>query len=124
MSEGYDFDMLVIGSGPAGQKAAIQAARLHKRVAIIERMDLLGGYCANNTTIPSKSFKEAIASLSGYRQRSIYGANYRVKSEIQMSDLTFRCSQLVQTLIMSRLSTEPPAWRMPIPLQFLILPAR
>lgn len=96
MTVKYDYDMLVIGSGPGGQKAAVQAAKLRKKVGIIDKMDLLGGNCVNNSTIPSKSFKEAIAFLSGYRQRSIYGASYRVKSNIEMSDLTFRCSQLIQ----------------------------
>ena len=93
----FDFDMIVIGSGPAGQKAAIQAAKLRKKVAIIDSRDLLGGNCVITSTIPSKSFREAITFLSGYRQRSIYGAGYRVKSEIEMSDLTYRCSRLVQT---------------------------
>ena len=93
----FEYDMLVIGCGPGGQKAAIQAAKLRKRVAIIDALDLLGGHCVNNSTIPSKSFKEAIAFLSGYRQRSIYGAGYRVKSKIEMSDLTYRCSRLIST---------------------------
>lgn len=93
----YEYDMLVIGSGPGGQKAAIQAAKLRKKVAIIDPVDLVGGYCVNNSTIPSKSFKEAIAFLSGYRQRTIYGAGYRVKSNIEMEDLTYRCSRLIQT---------------------------
>ncbi len=93
----YDYDMLVIGCGPGGQKAAIQAAKLRKRVAVIDSMDLVGGNCVNTSTIPSKSFKEAIAFLSGYRQRSIYGAGYRVKTKIEMSDLTYRCSRLIQT---------------------------
>lgn len=96
-SSKYEYDMLVIGSGPAGQKAAIQAAKLRKRVAIIDSREWVGGNCVINSTIPSKSFREAITFLSGYRQRTIYGAGYRVKSEIEMSDLTYRCSRLVQT---------------------------
>jgi NAD(P) transhydrogenase len=93
----YDYDLLVIGCGPAGQRAAVQAAKLRKRVAIVDRREVVGGVCVNVGTIPSKSFKEAVLFLSGYRQRNIYGAGYRVKSEIEMSDLTFRCHRIMQT---------------------------
>lgn len=95
----YDYDLIVIGCGPAGQKAAIQAAKIRKRVAIIDRREVVGGVCVNTGTIPSKSFKEAVLFLSGYRQRNIYGAGYRVKSEIEMSDLTFRCNRIMQAEI-------------------------
>src|SRR5690606_14194764 len=63
----YDFDLLVIGSGPAGQRAAIQAAKLDKRVAIVERKAVVGGVCINTGTIPSKTLREAVLHLSGYR---------------------------------------------------------
>ncbi len=92
----YDYDLLVIGCGPAGQRAAVQAAKIRKKVAIIDRLDQLGGVCVNTGTIPSKSFKEAVLFLSGFRQRSIYGAGYRVKNEIEMDDLTFRCNRMMQ----------------------------
>lgn len=92
----YDYDLLVIGCGPAGQRAAVQAAKIRKKVAIIDKLDQLGGVCVNSGTIPSKSFKEAVLFLSGYRQRSIYGAGYRVKNEIEMDDLTFRCNRMMQ----------------------------
>ena len=92
----YDYDLLVIGCGPAGQKAAIQTAKIQKRVAVIDKREVVGGVCVNTGTIPSKSFKEAVVFLSGYRQRSIYGAGYRVKSDIEMSDLTFRCNRIMQ----------------------------
>lgn len=95
----YDYDLLVIGCGPAGQRAAVQAAKIRKRVAVIDRRSVVGGVCVNTGTIPSKSFKEAVLFLSGYRQRSIYGAGYRVKSEIEMSDLTFRCQRMMLTEI-------------------------
>lgn len=95
-SGGYDFDLIVIGSGPAGQRAAIQAAKLRKRVAIIDRREVVGGVCVNTGTIPSKSFKEAVLYLSGFRQRHIYGAGYRVKSDITMHDLTLRCNKVMQ----------------------------
>jgi NAD(P) transhydrogenase len=92
----FDYDMIVIGSGPAGQRAAIQAAKLRKRVAIIDRREVVGGVCVNTGTIPSKSFKEAVLYLSGFRQRHIYGAGYRVKSDITMQDLTLRCNKVMQ----------------------------
>ena len=95
----FDYDLIVIGCGPAGQRAAVQAAKIRKRVAIIDRREVVGGVCVNSGTIPSKSFKEAVLFLSGYRQRNIYGAGYRVKSQIEMSDLTFRCNRIMQTEI-------------------------
>lgn len=90
------YDMIVIGSGPSGQKAAIQAAKLKKKVAVIESAPVLGGVSSNTGTIPSKSFREAVMYLSGYRERSIYGPAYRVKSKITMGDLTFRISSIVK----------------------------
>ncbi|MFN4894957.1 MAG: Si-specific NAD(P)(+) transhydrogenase [Pseudomonadota bacterium] len=95
-NSGYDYDLIVIGSGPAGQRAAIQAAKLRKRVAIIDRREVVGGVCVNTGTIPSKSFKEAVLYLSGFRQRHIYGAGYRVKADISMNDLTLRCNKIMQ----------------------------
>ena len=92
----FDYDLIVIGCGPAGQRAAIQAAKIRKRVAIIDRREVVGGVCVNAGTIPSKSFKEAVLFLSGYRQRNIYGMGYRVKTDIKMSDLTFRCNRIMQ----------------------------
>ncbi len=95
----FDYDLIVIGCGPAGQRAAVQAAKIRKKVAIVDRREVVGGVCVNAGTIPSKSFKEAVLFLSGYRQRNIYGAGYRVKSQIEMSDLTFRCNRIMQTEI-------------------------
>jgi NAD(P) transhydrogenase len=90
------YDMIVIGSGPSGQKAAVQAAKLRKRVALIESSNRLGGVSSNTGTIPSKSFREAVMYLSGFRERSIYGPAYRVKSKITMSDLTYRIGSIVK----------------------------
>lgn len=90
------YDMLVLGSGPSGQKAAVQAAKLRKKVAIIEASSVVGGVCSNTGTIPSKSFREAVLYLSGFRERSIYGSSYRVKSRITMNDLTFRIESIVR----------------------------
>jgi len=67
----YDYDLLVIGSGPAGQRAAIQAAKLNKRVAVVERKTILGGVCINTGTIPSKTLREAVLHLSGYREHNL-----------------------------------------------------
>ena len=78
MSE-YDYDLLVIGSGPSGQRAAIQGAKLHRRVAIVERKAVVGGVCVNTGTIPSKTMREAVLHLSGYRFRGLYGASYTFK---------------------------------------------
>lgn len=92
----YDYDLLVIGSGPAGQKAAIQAAKLRRRVALVERRRALGGVCVNTGTIPSKTIREAIVYLTGLNQRAIYGQGYRLKEEISVSDLAVRTRQVVE----------------------------
>lgn len=90
------YDLLVIGSGPAGQKAAIQAAKAGKTVGIIERRTVAGGLCINIGTIPSKSLREAVMFLSGFRQRNLYGASYRVKKDITFEDLAQRCDHVVK----------------------------
>ena len=91
----YDFDVLVIGSGPGGQKAAIAAAKLGRRVAIIERRDMIGGACLNTGTIPSKTLREAVLYLTGLDQREMYGQSYRVKDEITIADLAARTQHVV-----------------------------
>ena len=83
----YDFDVLVIGSGPSGQKAAIATAKLGRQAAIIERKDMIGGVCLNTGTIPSKTLREAIMYLTGLSQREMYGQSYHVKDEITIADL-------------------------------------
>jgi len=95
----YDYDLLVIGSGPAGHRAAIQAAKLDKRVAIVERRDVVGGVCINSGTIPSKTLREAALRLSGYRERGLYGASYSVKQHITMRDLLFRVDHVISNEI-------------------------
>src|SRR5258708_26585950 len=89
-------EMLVIGSGPAGQRAAIQAAKLNKRTALVERKGVIGGVCTNLGTIPSKTLREAVLHLSGYRLRELYGASYTVKQHITMQDLLFRTDHVVR----------------------------
>ena len=85
-----DYDLAVIGSGPAGQKGAIAATKLGKRVAMIDRKERVGGVSIHTGTIPSKTLREAILYLSGFRERSFYGRDYSVKDEISVSDLAFR----------------------------------
>ncbi len=92
----FDYDLLVIGSGPAGQRAAIQAAKLDKRVALVERKTVLGGVSVNTGTIPSKTLREAVLDLSGYREREFYGASYTVKQNITMQDLLVRADQVIR----------------------------
>ncbi|MCB8946304.1 MAG: Si-specific NAD(P)(+) transhydrogenase [Ardenticatenaceae bacterium] len=95
MSE-HDYDLLVIGTGPSGQKAAVQGAKAGKKVAIIDKRDYVGGVCVNTGTIPSKTLREAVLYLSGFRERNIYGASYRVKQNITMDDLKFRCDHVIR----------------------------
>ena len=93
------YDLLVIGTGPAGQKAAVQAAKLGKKVCIVERKEVVGGVCINTGTIPSKSLREAVLYLSGFRQRSIYGQAYRLKQTITIEDLAFRTNHVIKNEI-------------------------
>ena len=92
----HDYDLLVIGTGPSGQKAAVQGAKAGKRVAIIDKRDYVGGVCVNTGTIPSKTLREAVLYLSGFRERNIYGTSYRVKQKITMEDLKFRCNHVIR----------------------------
>jgi NAD(P) transhydrogenase len=98
MSE-YNYDLAVIGSGPAGHHAAIQGAKLRKRVIAIERRPIVGGVCVNIGTIPSKTIREAILYLSGYREHAIYGTSYRVKDKITFKDLLFHVEPVVRNEI-------------------------
>ncbi|MCB0331658.1 MAG: Si-specific NAD(P)(+) transhydrogenase [Bdellovibrionales bacterium] len=95
MAEKYEYDLLVIGSGPGGQKAAVQAAKLGKRVGLIDLNPTLGGVCLHDGTIPSKSFREAILHLTGYRVRERFGKAYRVKQNILMEDLSLWSSGII-----------------------------
>lgn len=91
----YDYDLLVLGSGPSGQKAAIAAAKLGKRVGIVDRRDMIGGVCINTGTVPSKTLREAVLYLTGLSQRDLYGSNYRVKEDITVSDLAARTQHVI-----------------------------
>jgi NAD(P) transhydrogenase len=89
------FDCIVIGTGPAGQKAAIQAAKLGKKVAIIEKNNVLGGASINTGTIPSKALREAVLHLTGAGKRGLFGESYRVKRNITISDLIYVSQQVI-----------------------------
>jgi NAD(P) transhydrogenase len=95
VEDGYDYDLLAIGSGPAGQKAAIQATKLGRRAAIIERRTI-GGVSVNRGTIPSKTLREAVIYLTGISQRAVYGDSYRLKEDITVEDLGLRTRQVVE----------------------------
>jgi len=89
------YDLLVIGSGPAGQRAAIQGTKLGKSVLLVEKKASMGGVCTNTGTIPSKTLREAVLYLSGMRQRNIYGRSYSVKSDVTFRDLNVRVRHVV-----------------------------
>src|SRR5688500_7842960 len=91
----YDFDVLVLGSGPGGQKAAIAAAKLDRRVAMVERRHMVGGVCINTGTIPSKTLREAVVYLTGLNQREMYGQSYRLKDDITVADLAARTQHVI-----------------------------
>ena len=95
MASVLEYDLVVIGSGPGGQKAAIAAAKLGKSVAVIERGRMLGGVCVNTGTIPSKTLREAVVYLTGMSQRELYGASYRVKEKITPADLLARTQHVI-----------------------------
>jgi NAD(P) transhydrogenase len=91
------YDLIVIGSGPSGQRAAVAAAKMKKRVVVVEARSFVGGVCVNTGTIPSKTMREAVLHLSGYNYRAVYGMNYRVKEKITMADLAFRVQAVIKT---------------------------
>lgn len=91
----YDYDLLVIGSGPAGHKGAIAAAKLRKSVAVIDRENMLGGVSLHSGTIPSKTLREAILYLSGIEQRAFYGKDYTLKEKINRDDLRVRIRKVL-----------------------------
>jgi len=91
----YQYDLLVLGSGPGGQKAAIAAAKLGRKSAVIERRSMVGGVCINTGTIPSKTLREAVLYLTGLNMRELYGQNYQVKEDITVQDLLSRTQHVI-----------------------------
>jgi NAD(P) transhydrogenase len=90
------YDLIVIGSGPGGQRAAIQGAKAGKRVAVVEKQHSVGGVCINTGTIPSKTMREAVLHLSGFYSKNFYGSNYNVKDNVTMADLNFRVQRVIE----------------------------
>jgi len=90
------FDLIVIGSGPAGEKAAIEAAKMHKTTAIVERHSVQGGVCIHTGTIPSKTLRETVLYISGLRQRSAYGLMGGVRPNVTVRELMYRKDQVIQ----------------------------
>jgi NAD(P) transhydrogenase len=90
------FDLIVIGSGPAGQKAAIAASKMGKSVALVDRRNLLGGVSLHSGTIPSKTLREAILYFTGYRQRAFFGSDYTLKDKITIGDLRARVGTVIE----------------------------
>jgi NAD(P) transhydrogenase len=89
------YDLIVIGSGPGGQRAAIQGAKSGKRVAIIEKQASVGGVCINLGTIPSKTMREAVLHLSDFYEQTFYGSNHPPKEKVAMADLNFRVQHVI-----------------------------
>ena len=95
VDEQSHYDLIVIGSGPAGQKAALTAAKQRLRVALIERRRRIGGVCLHTGTVPSKTLREAVIHFTGHRLHSVYGQSYRIKDRITPEDLTFRVDHVI-----------------------------
>src|SRR5690349_21246437 len=89
VDEGYDVDLLVIGSGPAGEKGAVQAAYFGKRVAVVER-DVVGGTSTNTGTLPSKTLRESALALTGFRQRGFRAVELTVDHSMTLDDFLYR----------------------------------
>src|SRR5579862_854246 len=89
------YELIVVGSGPGGQRAAINAVKAGKRVALVEKQSM-GGVCINTGTIPSKTMREAVLHLSGFYDQAFYGANYHSKENVTMSDLNFRVNRVIE----------------------------
>src|SRR5579871_4733151 len=90
-----DYDLVVIGSGPAGQKAAINASKQGKRVVVIERAGMIGGASVHTGTIPSKTVRDAVLYLTGFNERAFYGQDYRLREQINRDEIDSRVRRIV-----------------------------
>ncbi len=97
MTTGYDYDLVVIGSGPAGEKGAAQAAYFGKKVAVVERAPYVGGAGINTGTVPSKTLRETALYYSGLRQRGLYGIDYSLKEDLNIGNFMYREQVVIQT---------------------------
>ncbi|CAN0087497.1 unnamed protein product [Phaeothamnion confervicola] len=88
------FDLIVIGSGPASQKCALESAMRGKRVAIVDKASMLGGVCVHTGTVPSKTFREAVLHLTGYRHQGFYGRSYTSKDRVSVPDILMRVKKV------------------------------
>src|SRR5678816_3235022 len=100
----YDYDWLVIGSGPAGEKGAVQAAYFGRRVAVVEKQPQVGGACINTGTLPSKTLRETALYLSGFRQREMYGISCRVNEGVSVPELMCRQDPVTDTGVARRVT--------------------
>ena len=96
MPANEQFDLLVIGCGPAGEKAGAQAAYFGKRVAVIERAKHTGGSCINTGTVPSKTLRESALYFSGLKQRGLYGIDYSLKENLTVNDFMHHEREVVE----------------------------
>src|SRR6267142_4647560 len=94
-ADGPEYDLVVIGSGPAGQKGAIAAAKAHKRVAVIDVNVMIGGVSVHTGTIPSKSVREAIFQLTASAVRALYGNRSPSRADISVQDVSSRVTAIV-----------------------------
>ena len=92
-----EYDLIVIGSGPAGQKAALAASKGRFHVALVERREVVGGACLHTGTIPSKTLRAAVLYFIGHGQHGIYGESYRIKDRITSEDLTQRVNYVIRS---------------------------
>ena len=90
------YDLVVLGSGPAGRRAAVQAAKLGRSVLVIDDRSRVGGVSVHTGTIPSKTLRETALNLSGWRERGFYGRSHRLKHEIEASDLSHRMAKTLE----------------------------
>ena len=108
------YDMIIIGSGPAGRRAAIQAAKLGRQFPVVEKGRRVGGVSVHTGTIPSKTLRETVLNLSAWRERGFYGRTYRVKTDISADDLRKRLHIMaLSTGISSRTRSTSRRWRRP-----------
>lgn len=96
MQHDFDYDLVVIGSGPAGQRCAIQAAKLGKRVAVVERKEVVGGVAINTGTIPSKALREAVLHLAGSKNHELLRHNVHPRQEVSIQDLSYWCQHVIR----------------------------